>query len=147
MSLFRFKIIWSRSGCTLMEAPAILAPCAGSTLPGWDFRVISLQPFSYHIFQCNVFPFFLHNFCSGGRVPRPGPQPAQEALGWSGSPPWKWIHLPNFLISIKMFISAFLISLKCHDEVICCDVMSYPRLQIKAFDLPPFLCEASRPNS
>ena len=97
-------------------------------------------------FSSAMYSLFLHNFSSGGRVPRPRPQPAQEALGWSGSPPWTWIHLPNFLISIKMFIFAFLISLKCHDEVICCDVMSYPRLQIKAFDLPPFLCEASRPN-
>ena len=53
----RFK--WSRSGCTPMEAPATLAPCAGSTLPGWDFRVlISLQPFSYHIFQVQCIPFF-----------------------------------------------------------------------------------------
>ena len=110
------------------------------------FIFVFFSPFLIIFFKCNVFPFFLHNFCSGGRVPRPGPQPAQEALGWSWPPPWKWIHLPDFLISTKMFISAFLISLKFHNEVICCDVMSYPRLQIKAFDLPPFLCEASRPN-
>ena len=63
----------------------------------------------------------------------------------SWSPPWKWIHLPDFLSSTKMFFSAFLISLKCHDEVICCDISNL-RLWIKAFDLLPFTCEDGRPN-
>merc|ERR1712062_128214 len=86
-----------------MEAPATLAPCAGSTLPG---RMSSLT---------------LATTRTGGT----------RMANWPWPPPWKWIHLPDFLISIRMAISAFLISLKCHDEVICCDVISNLRLRVK----------------